>query len=216
MIGFLSGTVVFSDGQDLILNTASGVGYQIFCQQVLTEGSRASLYISHVIKEAGEELYGFSSLREKKLFELLTTVKGVGPKSAYSMLANLGGENIITAVMMENKALLKKAPGVGDKAASQLILDLKSKIAKAKMYSGAMIKWEEASTSVATESVQVSLPEVGVSASTNENQIIQDALMACKELGFKEDKIIPLAQKIMTEASIQRAEQLVHLVLKEV
>ncbi|TNE97551.1 MAG: Holliday junction branch migration protein RuvA, partial [Deltaproteobacteria bacterium] len=98
MIGFLSGTVVFSDGQDLILNTASGVGYQIFCQQVLAEGSRATLYISHVIKEASQELYGFSNLREKKLFELLTTVKGVGPKSAYSMLANLGGENIITAV----------------------------------------------------------------------------------------------------------------------
>jgi Holliday junction DNA helicase RuvA len=217
MIGFLSGTVVFSDGQDLILNTTSGVGYQIFCQQVLAEGSRASLYISHVIKEAGQELYGFSNLREKKLFELLTTVKGVGPKSAYSMLANLGGENIITAVMMENKALLKKAPGVGDKAASQLILDLKSKIAKAKMYSSAMTKWEEAVTPVVAKNVQVTMPELTEAAPvTNENQIIQDALMACKELGFKEDKIIPLAQKIMNEASIQRAEQLVHLVLKEV
>ncbi len=217
MIGFLSGTVVFSDGQDLILNTTSGVGYQIYCQQVLAEGSRASLYISHVIKEASQELYGFSNLREKKLFELLTTVKGVGPKSAYSMLANLGGENIITAVMMENKALLKKAPGVGDKAASQLILDLKSKIAKAKMYSSAMTKWEEAVVPVAAESVQVTMPELTEAAPvTNENQIIQDALMACKELGFKEDKIIPLAQKIMNEANIQRAEQLVHLVLKEV
>ena len=179
MIGFLSGTVVFSDGQDLILNTSSGVGYQIFCQQVLSEGSFASLYISHVIKEASQELYGFSNLREKKLFELLTTVKGVGPKSAYSMLANLGGENIITAVMMENKALLKKAPGVGDKAASQLILDLKSKIAKAKMYSNAMIKWEEVVTPVATENVQVTMHEVTETLPvTNENQIIQDALMA--------------------------------------
>ncbi|TNF25805.1 MAG: Holliday junction branch migration protein RuvA [Deltaproteobacteria bacterium] len=216
MIGFLSGTVVFSDGQDLILNTASGVGYQIFCQQVLAEGSRATLYISHVIKEASQELYGFSNLREKKLFELLTTVKGVGPKSAYSMLANLGGENIITAVMMENKALLKKAPGVGDKAASQLILDLKSKIAKAKMYSSAMTKWEEVVTPVAAQDIQVTMTEMAEPVVTNENQIIQDALMACKELGFKEDKIIPLAQKIMNEANIQRAEQLVHLVLKEV
>jgi Holliday junction DNA helicase RuvA len=133
------------------------------------------------------------------------------------MLANLGGENIITAVMMENKALLKKAPGVGDKAASQLILDLKSKIAKAKMYSNAMTKWEEVVVPVAAENVQVTMPELTEAAPvTNENQIIQDALMACKELGFKEDKIIPLAQKIMNEASIQRAEQLVHLVLKEV
>ena len=217
MIGFLSGTVVFSDGQDLILNTASGVGYQIFCQQVLAEGSRATLYIPHVIKEASQELYGFSNLREKKLFELLTTVKGVGPKSAYSMLSNLGGENIITAVMMENKALLKKAPGVGDKAASQLILDLKSKIAKAKMYSSALTKWEEVVAPIAAENVQVTMPELVEAAPvTNQNQIIQDALMACKELGFKEDKIIPLAQKIMNEANIQRAEQLVHLVLKEV
>lgn len=218
MIGFLNGTVVFSDGYDLILNTSSGVGYQIFCQQVLAEGSKASLFISHVIKEASQELYGFSNLREKKLFELLTKVKGVGPKSAYSMLMNLGGENIINAVMMENKALLKKAPGVGEKAASQLILDLKGKIAKAKMYSDAMTKWEEATSPAVSEQVELTVAEPleKSKVQVNDNQIIQDALMACKELGFSEDKIIPIAQKVLAEAQIQRAEQLVHLVLKEV
>lgn len=218
MIGFLSGIVVFSDGQDLILNTQSGVGYQIFFPQVLAEGSRASLYISHVIKEAGEELYGFSSLREKKLFEMLTKVKGVGPKSAFSMLGNLGSENIINAVMMESKAVLKKAPGVGDKAAGQLILDLKGKIAKAKMYSSSKTKWEVDSGGIEVAPEQAELTDVvqAEESSVNDNQIIQDALMACKELGFNEEKIIPIAQKIMSKAQIQRPEQLVHLVLKEV
>ena len=94
MIGHLQGKVLFSDGVEVVMLTSSGVGYQIYFAKVLRERSIHSLYISHVIKEASEELYGFDTLREKKLFESLLSVKGVGPKSAYALIRALGFETI--------------------------------------------------------------------------------------------------------------------------
>ena len=59
MIGLIHGEVVFSDGNDLILLTNSGIGHEIYFAHVLPEGSRTAIFISHVVKEASEELYGF-------------------------------------------------------------------------------------------------------------------------------------------------------------
>ena len=65
MIGFLCGEVVFSDGKEIILLTNSGIGHQIYFQKVLAEGEIASCFVSHIIKEDSEELFGFQSLREQ-------------------------------------------------------------------------------------------------------------------------------------------------------
>ena len=83
MIGFLTGEVLFSDGNESIIQTTSGVGYQVFYNKVLVEGTSAAIYIAHIIKEDSETLFGFSSLRAKKLFEMLLTVKGIGPTSQH-------------------------------------------------------------------------------------------------------------------------------------
>lgn len=218
MIGFIQGEVLFSDGHEVVLNTASGIGYQVYFHRVLAEGGWASLYISHVIKEAAEDLYGFETLRDKKMFELLISVKGVGPKSAYALMASIATDQIIEAISLESKKTLTSAPGVGPKAAAQILLDLGNKIHKVKMYSSAVrtsnsyqvvSAVKDSSTS---ELVQEMAAEVGI----NSSQIMNDALMACKELGFKEENIIPLAQKILGQHQISKPEQLVHLVLKEV
>lgn len=66
MIGLIHGEVIFSDGNDLILLTNSGIGHQIYFSHVLPEGSKAAIFISHVVREASEELYGFKTLREKR------------------------------------------------------------------------------------------------------------------------------------------------------
>ena len=218
MIGHIQGEVLFSDGHETIIRTASGVGYQIFCSTVLAEGNQASLFISHIVKENAEDLYGFSSLRNKKLFEMLVTVKGVGPKSAFNLIGALGESAIIEAICFENKKMLQKAPGVGAKAAAQIILDLSNKIQKVKMYSDKYVKNAERISAPAPihtqEEFQTEIkyvePEV-----TNEHLILTDALMACKELGFNEDIIMPIAQKILGENAVKKPEQLVHLVLKE-
>src|SRR6476661_8807979 len=119
MIGFLCGEVLFSDGNESVIQTTSGIGYQVFYNKVLVEGSEAAIYIAHIIKEDSETLYGFHSLRAKKLFEMLLTVKGIGPKSAYTLIANLGVNEIITAVTLEAKGTLTKVPGLGTKGAAQ-------------------------------------------------------------------------------------------------
>lgn len=210
MIGYLTGEVIFSDGKEVIVKTADGVGHQVFLQKLLVEGSQADIFISHVFKKdnGGQELFGFETLREKKLFELLTSVKGVGPKSAYTLLTALGTETVIQSVQLENKKSLSKAPGIGPKAAAQICLDLSSKIQSVLMYSGNGFN----------NAINVdgpSQPEL-TSSSSYTTPILEEALMACKELGFSEDSILPKAQKILLENDIQKPEQLVHLVLKEV
>lgn len=228
MIGHISGEVLFSDGNEVVVMTPSGVGYQIFSAKIYAESSWISLFTSQVIRENSEDLYGFETLRAKKLFEMLLTVKNVGAKSAFALISHLGIETIIDAVMSENKAALKKAPGVGDKAAGQMVLDLSSKIMKIRMYEN---KRRSLSPSLGTPTV-APLNIAGASgwetvedptdiengeSSTNKERgvIIQETLLACKELGFKEDVIIPKAQKILGQTGVTRSEQLVHLVLKE-
>ena len=219
MIGFLNGEVLFSDGHECIIQTPSGIGYQVFYNKVLIEGTMAAIYIAHIIKEDSENLYGFHSLRAKKLFEMLLTVKGIGPKSAYNLVCNLGVNDIINAVNLEAKATLTKIPGLGNKGAAQIILDLAGKIDKVKMYSDSSRIYKSERISLPQTQMMMVEEEFVVRddrpSSNNQHDILNDTLMACKELGFKEDKIIPLAQKILGANLITKPEQLIHLVLKE-
>ena len=234
MIGHLQGVVLFSDGQELILQTASGVGHQIYFGQILPEGKLVSLYISHIIKENAQELYGHQNLRAKKLFELLLTVNGIGPKSAYALISRLSTEQLINAVMLEQKKVLSSVPGIGPKASSQIVLDLADKIQKIRMYTAhpaPLVNWAQGSqdalafrveTGPLAASVEEDLEDCDEASATAtpmanfDYQVVQDTLAACQELGFAESKVMPLIQKIITHHEIKQAEQLVHLVLREI
>jgi Holliday junction DNA helicase RuvA len=151
---------------------------------------------------------------------MLLTVKGIGPKSAYGLIANIGVNEIINAVNLEAKATLTKVPGLGTKGAAQIILDLSGKIDRVKMYSDSS-KTVKANPLLPKNSLldnyeEAQFIENATPLTINQHEILNDALMACKELGFKEDKIIPIAQRILGANSISKPEQLIHLVLKEV
>ena len=90
MIGHIQGEVLFSDGVEVIISTNSGIGYQITFHKVLAEGQFASLFISHVIREAAQTLYGFEGLRDKKLFAAAMNELSLitGRKPAYSVAKN--------------------------------------------------------------------------------------------------------------------------------
>jgi Holliday junction DNA helicase RuvA len=220
MIGFLTGEVLFSDGNESIIQTSTGIGYQVFYNKVLVEGTLAAIYVAHIVKEDSETLFGFGSLRAKKLFEMLLGVKGIGPKSAYNLISNIGVNEIINAVNLEAKATLTKVPGLGAKGAAQIVLDLAGKIDRVKMYSDSS-KIIRGGLAPATKLDFLSMEEVGFveevvkAGATGQHEIMNDTLMACKELGFREDKIIPIAQKILGANLITKPEQLIHLVLKE-
>ncbi len=216
MIGFVTGEVLFSDGNEVILQTVSGIGYQVFYNKVLAEGTEAGLFISHIIKEDSQTMYGHHSLRAKKLFEMLLTVKGIGPKSAYGLISNIGVNEIINAVNLEAKATLTKVPGLGTKGAAQIILDLTGKIDRVKMYTDARKVVKNKSMNASFVSTTFADEEVVLVNQNNHHEILNDTLMACKELGFKEEKIISIAQRILGANQISKAEQLIHLVLKEI
>lgn len=221
MIGVLTGQILFSDGTEAILQTSSGTGYQIFCTHIFPEGDVASVYVSHIIRETSETLFAFTNLREKKLFELLTTVKGVGPKSAYNIVSQISLEEIVRAVSADQKPILTKVSGVGAKAASQIILDLQKKIHKIAMYSsdslGLFSMVEKMETVVLEKKQKITSDKTRqIEFSLDNDKILNDTILACENLGFQTDKVIPLAQRILKENMIKKPEQLVHLVLKEI
>tara|TARA_R110000868_G_scaffold132566_4_gene343758 strand:+ start:14196 stop:14852 length:657 start_codon:yes stop_codon:yes gene_type:complete len=217
MIGFLQGEIVFSDGQESILRTGQGIGYQLHCHWILPEGSAAAVFVSHIVREGHEALYAFKSLRDKKFFELLITLPGIGPKAAYSLIGALGAEQIVAAARSDDKAMLRKAPGVGNKSAGQLVLDLPNKADKVMMYSARTLR-PKVLNNQKVENSSFDYDEISeetIIASVDSSPILEETMLACKELGFKEDAIRPIAQSLLLEHSVSRAEQLVHLVLKQ-
>jgi Holliday junction DNA helicase RuvA len=139
----------------------------------------------------------------------------VGPKSAFNLLTSLGHEQIVQSIQFENKKILTKAPGIGAKAAAQICLDLGSKIQKVLMYSATPGQTIVHATDTNFQLEQQSEVSTVVSDSTHHSGLLNDALMACKELGFKEESVLPLAKKILLETQVLKPEQLIHLVLKE-
>jgi Holliday junction DNA helicase RuvA len=107
MIGYISGTVVYSDSQKSIIQTASGVGYEVSTATPMVPNRDVALFISHIIREQSQDLYGFETADEKKFFELLLDVNGIGPKSAYALISHLGISQIISAITFENVDVFK-------------------------------------------------------------------------------------------------------------
>ena len=207
MIGCVQGKILeINDGKVLIL-TAMGIGYEIYFsrEDKVATGENILFYTSNIIKETSNELYGFLSIREKRIFELLISVKGVGPKSAFSMVNTLGPNEIVQAIVMDNKKALSSAPGIGKKAASQIVLDLSDKISK----------FSDGQLFNSPGGLFESQDESSVSSSMKSNNFLDETVMACKELGFKENDILSLAREIMKSNDITSSEQLIHQVLRE-
>ena len=131
MIAHVIGTVAEKFNGSLIVDV-NGVGYEVAV--ALGEFESASLdeniklYTYHHIREQSQELFGFSSLAAKKLFELLITVQGVGPKAALAILSLGDGENVRNAFANSDSAFIQNATGVGKKTAERVVVDLSDKV----------------------------------------------------------------------------------------
>lgn len=201
MIGYLSGTVVYSDSQKSVVLTASGVGYEVHTSAPLVPNRDIALFTSHIIREQAQDLYGFESAEEKKFFEMLLDVNGIGPKGAFSLVAHLGVQQIISAITFENVDILKSAPGVGKKSAEQIVLSLKDKVQKLEI--GFAVKENPV--------------KKGAKASpSNEDAfLVKETLAACQGLGFKDQDVLPMIQKHLQEGLVKKPEELVRVILKE-
>ena len=130
MIYYVSGPVTVLE-PGLAVIEAGGVGYgcriTAYTAAQLKLNQNARLYITESIREDAFDLYGFISREEQRCYELLTSVNGVGPKAAVSILA-AGPQNFTLAVMTGDEKLLTAAQGIGKKIAQRIILELKDKI----------------------------------------------------------------------------------------
>ena len=131
MISFLRGRII-NKGINYAIIETHDLGYQVFAGETLLNdlkiGAETELYTHHQIKEDASDLYGFKTLEDLELFELLLTVSGVGPKSALGVLSIAASGDIKEAIVRGDANLLTKVSGIGKKTAERLVLELKTKV----------------------------------------------------------------------------------------
>lgn len=133
MIGFVKGQIELKREDTVVIETSGGVGYEIkvpgtVMEQLGPVGEVVKIYTHTYIREDIVALYGFLNRRDLETFRLLITVNGIGPKAALSILTVLSPEDLRFAVLSDDAKAIAKAPGVGAKTASKLILEIKDKI----------------------------------------------------------------------------------------
>ena len=190
MIAHIEGEVSEKFLNSIIVDV-HGVGYEIGLSQIDAEatnvGERKKFYTYHAIREHAEDLYGFSSLMAKKIFELLISVNGVGPKAAMAILSLATPEEVRNAIANADTAFVSKASGVGKKSAERVIVDLRDMVGLPTKYG-------------ATEVKSAILPED------------DEALVALMALGFPLKEATEALAKVDADLSV---EERIRLALKQ-
>lgn len=145
MIAHVSGVVAEKFGGSVIVDVV-GLGYEIAVPlgdfESVTLGEEVKFYTYHHVREQAEELFGFSSLAAKKLFEMLITVQGVGPKAGLAILSLGSAEQVRNAIANSDSTFVTKASGVGKKTAERVVVDLADKVGLPTYYEKAVVQTE--------------------------------------------------------------------------
>lgn len=174
MICKLSGKIESLFGEMVEVCTPGGVSYSVTVTKslysTLNMNEECEIITELVVREDAWSLYGFSNNNEKKLFKLLTTVQGVGAKSAINLLSELGESGVQNAIVSGDVTTLCSANGVGPKIAKRIANELKGKVA-----------------GVSTELVNT------------QNNTVLDTVSALTNLGFKRADAIQVTEAVMAE-----------------
>ncbi len=194
----LSG-IVKEIGQNSLVLDVQGIGFflnsTLYTLSSVQRGETVTLYVSESISESNFDLYGFSELREKRVFEQLLSVSGVGPKMAVSVLSFLSPDQLIVAVINDDTKALTSAPGVGKKIAQRIVLELKDRLS-------AEIP-QTSSTLSAFPGVSASYPDRNLS----------DAIAALNVLGYSSADLKPILNSKTWDG--MSADQIIKEVLKQ-
>ena len=140
MFYYLNGFVA-ETGANLAVIDCGGVGYACattnYTLAQLKKGEKAKLYTYLHVREEIFEIYGFASQGELNSFKMLIAVSGVGPKAALAILSSTTPDQLALAIVTGDEKALTAAPGIGKKIAQRIILELKDKLAKGQLNSGA-------------------------------------------------------------------------------
>jgi Holliday junction DNA helicase RuvA len=167
MIAFLTGRLAFKAPTHLTLDV-QGVGYEVhiplstyYALPNLDEVTALNIH-TH-LREDAIQLFGFLSHSEKELFLLLTTVSGIGPKLALSVLSSLPVTELVRAIQAEDVDKLETVPGIGKKSAGRIALELKDKVSK----------------------IQPAAAQASISEASGVEGPLEDALSALVNLGYR-------------------------------
>ena len=131
MIAHISGVISEKFLSSVIIDVG-GVGYEVQVPSLdydsIVLGEEVKLYTYHHIREQSQDLYGFSSLAAKKLFEMLITVQGVGPKAGLAILSIGSTNDVQSAISRGDSTYVSGAAGVGKKTAERVVVDLSDKV----------------------------------------------------------------------------------------
>lgn len=131
MIAQLTGNLV-QKGDDFIVLNVGGVGYRVFVPEIFLSGieggSEITLFTHLYIRENAQELYGFESVDELEMFEMLISISGIGPKAGIAILSHAAPEEVKRAIATGDISTFTKVSGVGKKTAERVVLELKSKV----------------------------------------------------------------------------------------
>lgn len=165
MMEYIKGILTGASLEKTIIE-ASGIGYRISIPlnnytKLPKIGEPLQLFLSTVIREDSHKHYGFLTLEERDLFEILTQISGIGPKTALALLGHLEAADLQIALSSSDVQSICKAPGIGKKTAERLIIEMRDKVQKNPI-------------------TKISLP----SSRTSHTSIAQDALSALVNLGY--------------------------------
>jgi len=200
MIAYVKGTLAFVNDQSVVVDVG-GVGYLVNVSpstlgRLPAKNSPLQLFTYLQTTESGQTLHGFLTQEEVRMFTLLISVSGIGPKVATATLGALSPQEIIMAVIAEDAVALSKAPGVGKKVAQRLMLELRDKIKTSDA-------WED-SGGMATQGMS------GISGQKGEKQDAMDALLA---LGYGRTEAMQVVLEVAEED--MTADTLIRLSLKK-
>ncbi len=198
MFNYISGKVAELE-PNLSVIDCGGMGFSLnvslYTMQNIQLGDKAKLFVYESIKEDAFELYGFSTKAEKRCFELLVSVSGVGPKAAMAILSVTTPDGLIAAVLNGNEKAITAAAGVGKKLAQRVLLELKDKVGKI----------DGMETAMAT----VDIPVMTIPGADKE---LADATAGLLVLGYGQAEINQALRGI--DSAGMSSQQIIKLVLK--
>ena len=199
MISFIKGELVDID-QDKVVVECNNMGFNIFVtsqfiSKIGSTGKEVKLYTHMSVREDGITLFGFERKEELKVFKLLITVSGIGPKGALAVLSVMTVEELKLAIMANDAKAISKTPGIGAKTASKVILDLKDKFD--------------------VDEVFVNMNLTGdVTADSDEFSADNDAVLALIALGYSKSEAVNGVRKALKNSENADADELIRLALK--
>lgn len=198
MYAFIEGQVC-EKGTGEIVILAGGVGYRIACsmntlQAAPAVGETMRCHTLLSVREDAMELYGFATREEKRMFQSLTGISGVGPKMALAILGSMPLKDLNLAILLGDITALSRAPGVGKKTAQRIALELKDKISQADVEAAGSAP-SAAQVSAAADNVTEALEALIALGYTPTEA--RSALAQVKDTSGTADELIRLALRAM-------------------